>query len=157
MLLSTSRGFSLLEALIAALLVAIAVVGLSHLLTVGAAQAFRTRESAIALMLAQAKLEELRGLAWRFDLTGARVSSPQLETSPPLTLLQDHEQCFETLDRFAAPSGRDDAPHYRRRWAVAPLDSADPDTVAVQVCVFSTGRPGAAAEACVWTIRTRQP
>ncbi len=147
----------LLEALIAALLVAIAVVGLSHLVTVGAAQAFRTRESSTSLTLAQAKLEELRGRAWRFDITGGRASSPQLATSPPLTLLQDHEAYLERLDRFGAPSWRDDVPHYRRRWAVAPHDSADPDTVVLQVCVFSAGRATAAAEACVWTIRTRKP
>ncbi len=155
--LSTSRGFLLLEALIAALLVAIAVVGLSHLITVGAAQAFRTRESSTTLTLAQAKLEELRGLPWNFGISGQRVSSPALATSPPLTLLQDHDPYVERLDRFGAPSGRDDVPHYKRRWAVGPLDSGDPDTVVLQVCVFSTGRPGPAAEACVWTIRTRKP
>lgn len=154
---SASRGFSLIEALIASLLVAGAVVGLTHLITAGAAQAFLSRRSSTALTLAQAKLEELRGLTWRFDAAGVRVSSPLLTTSPPRTLLQDHEGHVDRLDRFGAITAVDEAAHYRRRWAIAPLDATDPDTLVLQVCVFAAGSSGAAADACVWTIRTRKP
>jgi len=152
-----SRGFSLIEALVASLLVAIAVVGLAHLVTVGVAQAFMTRQSATALTLAQAKLEQLRGLEWRFDVKGARVGSAQLETSPPSALLEDHDGYVEALDRFGTLSPPGETPHFRRRWAIAPLTAPDPDTLRLQVCVYSTGRPGAAADICVWTVRTRKP
>ena len=152
-----SRGFALVEALIAALLVATAVVGLTQLVTVGLAQSLRTRQSETALTLAQAKLEELRSLAWLFDAGGGRVSSPQLGTSPPTTLVQDVDGWVETLDRFGAAGAPVDVTHYRRRWAIGLLDAADLDTLVLQVCVFTDGRPGVIADACVWTVRTRKP
>jgi hypothetical protein len=152
-----SRGFSLIEALIASLLIAIAVVGLAHLVTVGVAQAFTTRQSATSLTLAQSKLEELRGLTWRFDADGTRVSSPQLAAAPPSALSQDHDGYVEKLDRFGAPGPPDEAPHYRRRWAIAPLDALDADTLVLQVCVSSIGAAGGPAVVCVWTLRTRKP
>lgn len=152
-----SRGFSLIEALIAALLVAVAIGGFVQLLTVGSTQVFRTRQSAMSLTLAQAKLEELRGLPWRFDSGGRRVSAAALAPSPPATLLHDQAGYVELLDRFGASGAGDGQTHYRRRWAVAPIDAADPDTLVLQVCVFSHGRPDEAAEACVWTLRTRKP
>jgi len=154
---SPSPGFALVEALIAALLVATAVVGLTHLVTVGLTQALRTRQSAAALTLAQAKLEELRGLTWHFDADGTRVSSPELAASPPSTLLQDLDGWVERLDRFGAPGAPGEVTPYQRRWAIALFDAADLDTLVLQVCVFTTGRPGAAADACVWTLRTRKP
>jgi type II secretory pathway pseudopilin PulG len=152
-----SRGFALVEALIAALLVATVVVGLTQLVTVSLAQSVKTRQSTAALTLAQAKLEELRSLAWHFDADGARVSSPKLDVSPPATLLQDLNDWVEKLDRFGAPDVPDDVTHYWRRWAVSPLEAVDLDTLALQVCVFTDGRPGVAADACVWTLRTRKP
>ena len=152
-----SRGFSLIEALMASLLVAIAVVGLAHLLAIGVAQTFTTRQSATALTLAQAKLEQLRSLVWRFDADGSRVSSAHLALSPALTLFQDHDEYLEKLDRFGAPGPPDQAPHYRRRWAITPLDPLDADTLVLQVCVSSIGVGGGATDACVWTLRTRTP
>ena len=151
-----ARGFALLEALIAALLVATAVVSLTHLVTVALAQSSRTRQTATALTLAQAKLEDLRGLTWQFDPGGNRVSSAELNVSPPSTLLQDLDGWVDRLDRFGAPSALE-AALYWRRWAIAPVDAADPDTLVLQVCVFTNGQPGTVAEACVWALRTRKP
>ncbi len=152
-----SRGFSLIEALIAALLVTIAIGGFAQLLTVGSSQFFRTRQSATALILAQAKLEELRGLAWRFDPDGRRVSAAELAPSPASTLLHDQAGYVEPLDRFGAPAVGDGRTHYSRRWAVAAIGAADSDTLVLQVCVFSDDRPDQAADACVWSLRTRKP
>jgi len=152
-----SRGFALIEALIAALLVATAVAGLTHLVTVGLAQSSRTRQSTTALTLAQAKLEELRSLTWHFDAGGARVSSAELAASPPRTLTQNLDGWVERLDRFGAPGAPEAATHYWRRWAIALVAGADIDTLVLQVCVFTTARPGDAADACTWTVRTRKP
>ena len=151
-----SRGFALIEALVAALLVATAIVGLTQLLAVGLAQSARTRQSTMALTLAQAKLEELRSLAWHFDAGGARVSSADLSASPPTTLTHDVDGWVERLDRFGAPGAPEAATHYWRRWAIAPV-AADVDTLALHVCVFTSARPGDAAHACTWAIRTRKP
>jgi type II secretory pathway pseudopilin PulG len=152
-----SRGFALIEALVAALLVATAVAGLTHLVTLGLAQSSRTRQSTVALTLAQAKLEELRALAWLFDFDGARVSSAELSTSPPATLTQNVDGWFEQLDRSGASGAPDDVTHYWRRWAIAPADAADDDTLRLQVCVCTSVRPGGATDACVWALRTRKP
>jgi type II secretory pathway pseudopilin PulG len=151
-----ARGFALIEALIAALLVAIAVAGLSHLVTVGLTQSLRTQQSAAALLLAQAKLEDLRGLTWHFNIDGTRASSAALAASPPDTLSQNIAGWVERLDRAGAPGAADTLTHYWRRWAITPIDAADPDTLLLQVCVF-TSVTGAAADSCTWTARTRQP
>jgi hypothetical protein len=145
----------LLEALIAALLVATAVVSLSHLVTVALKQSSRTHLTAAALTLAQAKLEDLRGLTWQFDPGGNRVSSPELDVSPLSTLEHNLDGWVDTLDRFGAPSAPE-AALYWRRWAIA-LADADPDTLVLQVCVFTNGQPGSAADACAWALRTRKP
>ena len=151
-----SRGFALIEALIAALLVATAVAGLSHLVTVVLTQSLRTQQSSAALVLAQAKLEELRGLTWHFNIDGTRAGSAELAASPNGTLSQNIDGWVERLDRFGAPGAPEALTHYWRPWAIAPIDAADPDTLVIQVCVFS-GRAVAAADTCTWTIRTRQP
>jgi type II secretory pathway pseudopilin PulG len=151
------RGFALVEALVAALIVATAVVGLTHLVTVSLAQSLRTRQSTAALTLAQAKLEDLRGLAWHFDGNGARVSSVDLAFSPATTLTENVDGWLDRLDRFGAPGAPDDGTHYWRRWAVLPVDAADHDTLVLQVCVFTSVRPGEAADACTWALRTRKP
>jgi hypothetical protein len=151
-----SRGFALIEALIAALLVATAVAGLAQLMAVSLARSARTRQSTTALTLAQAKLEELRSLAWYFDPAGARVSSADLAASPPGTLTHNLDGWVEKLDRFGAPGAPEAATHYWRRWAIAPV-AADIDTLALHVCVFTRARPGDAADACTWTVRTRKP
>jgi hypothetical protein len=151
------RGFALVEALIAALIVATAVVGLAHLVTVSLAQALRARQSATALTVAQAKLEDLRGLAWHFDAGGVRVSSAELAFSPPTALTENLDGWLDRLDRFGAPGAPEEDTHYWRRWAVLPADAADQDTLVLQVCVFTRVRPGDAADACSWALRTRQP
>jgi type II secretory pathway pseudopilin PulG len=154
--LRSARGFTLIEALIATLLVATAVAGLSHLVTVGLTQSLRTQQSTGALLLAQAKLEELRSLTWRFNIDGTRASSAALAASPPDTLSQNIAGWVERLDRFGVPGAPDALTHYWRRWAITPIDAADPDTLLLQVCVI-TSVAGAAADGCTWTARTRQP
>ena len=147
------RGFSLIEALIASLLIAVAIVSLAQLIVLGADQSARVRRITTALTLAQSKLEELRSATWRFDAAGTPESSSALTPSPPSALVQDSVGYVDTLDRFGYHVGPD-AAHHVRRWAVGPLDAADPDTLVLQVCVFGSG---ASAEACVWGIRTRRP
>lgn len=151
------HGFSLIEAIVASLLIAISVAGLAQLVTVGVRQAATSQQSAQALTMAQAKLEELRTRTWRFTAAGVRVSSGELSLSPSSSLTEDAEGYFALLDRFGAPTA--DAPHYRLRWAVSAFEPGDPDTLLLQVCAFTPGRGAApaGADACVSTIRTRKP
>jgi Tfp pilus assembly protein PilV len=146
---ASSRGFSLLEALIASLVVGTAVVGLAHLVALAADQSAATRRRTTALSFAQAKLEELRSLEWTYAADAAPISSPQLALSPPGALFTDYDGYADTRSGFV------------RRWAISRLTPGDADTLILQVCVFAEGRQRVAAltaaEACVATIRVRRP
>jgi Tfp pilus assembly protein PilV len=144
---ASSRGFTLLEALIASLVVATAAVSLSQLIVVAAAQSRAARDHTTALTLAQGKLEELHSVPWSFAADGAPTSDAQLSPSPPGALLASAPGYSDVVDRF------------ERRWMVAPLDAAHPDTLALHVCVFAAGAgaSSAAAASCVATLRIRRP
>jgi type II secretory pathway pseudopilin PulG len=157
--LQTARGFTLLEALIASALVATAVVACVHLVTMAASQTLSVRRTTAAHLLAQSKLEALRAAEWRYDIDGRRVSSDELNRSPPWSLRDDIDGWVDELDRFGAPVDRGQTPFYRRRWAIEQFTDVDPDTLVVRVCVFALGGLGnlAIADACVCGLRTRKP
>jgi len=155
------RGFSLIEVLIAALVVSCGLVGFAHLIALGTRQTSSVHTSASALSLAQSKLEGLRALTWTFDASGTRVSSPELAVSPASSLLMDSPGHVDATDRFGQPVSMSAVSAvYRRRWAVWRLDPANEDTLVLQVCVFgssSSAVPGPLPDACVSTLRTRKP
>ena len=155
----SARGFALLEALIACMLMATAVAALVHLVMLATTQSLAMRRSATAVVLAQAKLEELRGLLWGYDEAGVPIGSPQLDTSPPSTLTNSIDGWMEVFDRFGDPVDEEEAAGFERRWSIGRFNAADPDTLVLQVCVFvRDGAPaGVLADACVQAIRTRQP
>ena len=116
----------------------------------------------LAVLAAQAKIEDLRARRFGFNAEGDAVSDPVLAPSPPDTLLGDVEGYSEALDSNAEMIPVDDERpgSFSRRWAITPLDGMSPETVAIEVCVFrapADHAPLAAAEACLSTIRVRQP
>ena len=154
---SSSRGFSVLEALTAATLLAGAIVVLLHVVTQSAIQAVRTESAVVATTLAQAKLEELRATPFRFDDAGGRVDDPALAASAADAHLDDSPPHLERLDRFGAPPTGDAPPDYVRRWSIAAYD-ANGDALRLTVCVAAArDRARAPVPTCVWTIRARQP
>lgn len=148
------RGFSLVEALIASLLVATAIVMLVQLAATGARQAASARRASAARALAQSKLEELRSLTFTYDTGGAPLGSPGLALSPDAALVEDHAGFVETLNRHGRTTSAGEAPHFMRRWAIRPFEG-DRETLVLQVCVYAAWEPF--ADACVWTLRTRMP
>ena len=84
-LCSRRDGFSVIEVLIAATLVASTLVGLAHLVAVGAQRALASRHSAGALADAQSKLEDLRAASWTYAADGTRQSASVLAPSPSAT------------------------------------------------------------------------
>lgn len=160
--LTSVRGFSVVEALVASLLIASAVVGLASLVAVAAEQSLASRQAVSALSLAHATLERLRRAAWTYDATGGRVSSAVLASSPPQSLREDADGYVDFVDAFGqlvAPAS-EDSPQFARRWAIAPLETWDADTLILHVCVFVVRGPSLdelMPTACVAGIRTRKP
>ena len=150
----------MIEVLIAAALVASTLVGLAHLVALGAQRAQASRYSAGALAAAQSKLEELRGASWAYAPDGTRLSAGVLVPSPA-SLDEDTVGYVDYLDAFGQSvpaTGGEAAPDYVRRWSITPFAAGDPDTLALRACVFRawSGRLASpVAEVCVVTIRAR--
>ena len=133
--LRSPRGFSLLEVLLASLILAGAVSGLAHLVAYAADQTVASRRQATALVLAQGKLEELR-------------SASGLVVSPFDALDRDYEGYADRPDLF------------RRRWSITRFDADDPKTLVLRVCLWSLGQPTPetqTARACVAGVRVERP
>ena len=62
-------------------MLSVAVSGLAHLLTVAAYTNARARATTYAAVLAQQKMEQLRGLAWGFDALGLPLSDTTTDTT----------------------------------------------------------------------------
>lgn len=155
------RGFTLVEALIALAILVTVLVGLAGLLTTSVRLA---RESGIrgsAVLAAQQKLEWLNARTFGYAPDGSAATDEALAPAPPDALDTDTPGYVDAIDE----RGREVDPGaghvvWRRRWAITEVDLTEPGTIAVEVCVFrpmGAGATSRAAEACVSTLRTRQP
>jgi type II secretory pathway pseudopilin PulG len=157
--LSSVRGFTLFETLVATSILVTVLAGVAQLFLLGTHLTRQAGASGMALVAAQDKLESLRGQAFTYDADGLTVTAPALQPSPPLTLGEDIEPYVDWLDVDGAPRESADDAVMIRRWRVSPLGATTPDAIAIEVCVFRM--PGTAdprgADACLSTIRTRQP
>ena len=152
---SNSRGFSLVEVLVA--------MGLLTAVSLGVAQLFAlsTRANVIAkgqtstTAMAEQKLEQLRGLTWGFDLDGLGLplsdTSTNLAVNPPThtgsglnpspsdSLEQNTEGFVDFLDGNGAWVGTGSTPPasavYIRRWSIQPLPTNPNNTLVIQVLV----------------------
>jgi type II secretory pathway pseudopilin PulG len=154
---NSAAGFTLVEALVATVLVCTAIGGIAQLGVIAAAQSAAVQRDAVALWLAQSKIEDLRSRPWSFDSAGARLSDSTLTLSPPDTLLVDTSGFVEYLDRFGEPVTAS-AAVFHRRWAIDLVETSDADTLRLQACVLTResmlrGTPPAI---CVSTVRTRR-
>ena len=152
------RGFSLVEVLFALVVLSVAVSGLAHLFTVAAYTNARARATTYAAVLAQQKMEQLRGLAYGFDPSGGTVTDvdtditvqPELpsggaglQSSPPGALAADTVGYVDYVDASGATlggvaAGPPPGTAYIRRWSVEPLPSSA-NTMVLQVLVMRAG------------------
>jgi prepilin-type N-terminal cleavage/methylation domain-containing protein len=179
------HGFTLIEVLIALGLVAMTAAGVSVLFVISLRDSLAAREQTLTMVLAMARVEELRGLNWGVDVaTGLPVSDfttdlsrcppasggPGLLASPPGSLQANTPGFVDYLDGHGNWVGTGPSPPlsaaYIRRWHIAPLPS-DPDTLLIRVLVAMRGREGSGAttggprarkpgEALMTTLRTRK-
>ena len=131
------RGSSLLEVLVATSVVVVGVVALAQLATLAARANLQARQTTLAAVLAQAKMEELLSEA----ATG-------LSPSPPDALGRNVEGYSDFVDRRGTSLGGGPTPPpdsaYLRRWSIEPLPNSANNTLILQVLVTDLRNRGAA-------------
>jgi type II secretory pathway pseudopilin PulG len=177
-------GFSLVEAIVAAGLMAGALASLGQMLAISVANNRSARAGSDATVLALQKMEQLRGLTWGVDVSGLPISDTRTDTAAPIeeptggtglslspgnTLTSSTNGWVDYVDQSGnALGGGIEAPGgavYVRRWAIEPLAASPSDTIVIRVLVRPIGgregasRPSAARwpdEARLVSIKTRK-
>ena len=159
----TARGFTLVEVLIALALFVTAAAGVAQLCAVAARVARDSREHAESVILAAAKMDQLRALEWayapgppgdppalRTDVT-TNVSEPALsgdgpglQLSPAGTLTANRPPYVDYIDRNGRWVGNGaDPPRtavFIRRWSVRPGSADGYRTLVIQVRVTTVAQ-----------------
>jgi len=160
----TDRGFSLLEILVATSVLTVALTGLAQLFTVSTRANGSARATTYAAILAQQKMEQLRGLTYGFDALNVPLTDtttkitvvPELPTGgnglgpSPIGTLGANTVGY--VDYLAANGvslgGVSTTPPagtvYIRRWSVEPLPTNPNNTIVLQVLVTRTRNRGSA-------------
>jgi hypothetical protein len=142
------------ETIVATGLLATALVALAQLLAIGTQTNAVARHGTLTTILAQQKMEQLRGLAWGFDASGLPFSdvstntavaaeSPTggtgLQPSPDDTLRHDTDGYVDYLDAAGVVlGGGTSVPRgtvYVRRWSIQPLPADPNHTLVLQILV----------------------
>ena len=115
----SESGFSLVETLVATGLLAGAVAILGQMFAISMAENTSARTGTFAAVLAEQKMEQLRGLTWGFDIIGlpltdtssnvalpiqAATGGPGLSPSPSDSLRSNVSGYVDYVDQFAASS-----------------------------------------------------
>ena len=177
-------GFSLIETMVATMLLALALTSLAELFAVATKTNAVARNGTVTSIFATQKMEQLRGLAWGFDTLGLPVSdtttdtsvSPEIATggtglapSPSNTLQANTSGYVDYLDAYGnALGGGSVVPQntaYIRRWYVQPLPTNPNNTLILHVLVTRRADRGTAdagsvarmpEEARLTTVKTRK-
>jgi type II secretory pathway pseudopilin PulG len=151
-------GFSLIETMVATMLLASALVTTAQLLVIATRANTNSQRQTYTATLAKEKMEQLRGLAWGFDELGlpvndftsnltvdpaVAVGGVGLQPSPGDSLSSNMTGYVDYLDRNGASlGGGANAPAgtaFVRRWSVEPLPTNPNNTLILQVMVFNVG------------------
>jgi len=158
--LASPRGFTLFETLVATAILVTALAGVAQLFILGTHLTRQSNTSGAALVAAQDKLEVLAGVSFDYGADGAAITDPSLEISPASSLDEDTESFVDWLDSSGEPRDSSVDAVFVRRWRVASISDDEPESVAIEVCVFRMPADevnARGADACLSTIRTRQP
>jgi type II secretory pathway pseudopilin PulG len=156
----SSRGFTLIETIVATGVLITALAGIAQLLILGAQLTRQATTSGQALVAAQDKIESLRGLPFGYAPDGTKLTAPPLQPSSSSTLSEDSPPYVDWVDPSGAPLPDAGGASFVRRWRIDTLGEATPDAITIEVCVYRPSSGPAdirAAQACLSTIRTRQP
>lgn len=150
----SASGFSLVETLVATALLATALVALAELFGIAARSNAIAKNGGMTMILAQQKMEQLKGLTWGFDAAGLPLSDTQTDTaqvpavgtggaglspSPAAALQANTNGYVDYLDATGKALGGGSSPPlntaYIRRWSVEPLPTNPNNTLILQVLV----------------------
>jgi hypothetical protein len=177
-------GFSILEVLVATTIMTVAVAGVAQMFALATYANASARATTYAAVLAQQKMEQLRGLTWGFDVQGLPVTDtttdvtavPEiagggrgLSLSPAQSLGTNTEGYCDFVDVFGRALGGGTTPPagtaFIRRWSIEALPSNSSHTIVLQVLVTRAGRrsvadtsktaPRAPEEARLVSVKTR--
>jgi type II secretory pathway pseudopilin PulG len=170
----SESGFSLVETLVATGLLAGAVAVLGQMFAISMAENTSARTGTFAAVLAEQKMEQLRGLTWGFDIIGlpltdttsnvalpiqAATGGPGLSPSPSNSLRSNVSGYVDYVDQFGRIiGGGATVPAqavYIRRWSVEPLPTNPNNTVILQVLVTRSRNRGTADSVAGSTRRLR--
>ena len=153
-------GFTVLEVLIAMLLLAIMALGVAQLFGVAIQATSSARHQTTTTTLAAQKMEQLRALTWGFDTSGtglpvsdtttdlsvepAGSTGNGLNPSPPGSLNANTVGYVDYLDARGQNVGSGGAPPpaalFIRRWSITPLPTNPNNTLILQVLVTTVKR-----------------
>jgi len=147
-------GFSIVEVLVAAAILTTGLIAVAQLFVMSTNANAAARRVTTTAVLAQQKIEQLRGLTWGFDDFGLPISdftsniavSPPtptggigLQPSPGDSLTTSTPGYVDYLDAYGAWVGAGAEPPddaiYVRRWSVEPLPTNPNNTLVFQVLV----------------------
>jgi type II secretory pathway pseudopilin PulG len=164
-----ARGSTLVEALVATLILTTGLLAMAELVRVATVTNTVARNNTLAGILAEQKIEQLRSLAWEFDANGIPLSDAGLQASSA-SLQQNTPGFVDHLDGGGQIVGRVAQPPasavYTRRWAIEPMPTSTGPTVLIQVLVTSVRNRGRAdqgsvsrlpGEARLMTLKARKP
>lgn len=154
---NSSRGFTLFETLIATGILVTAFAGIAQLFVLSAHLTRQSIRSGAALVAAQDKLEALRGSPFTYDADGAPITGAMLQISPPDSLDKDADPYVDWVDDSGVSPQPAAQAAFVRRWRVSAIGAGAPEAIAIEVCVFKTPAADHPADACLSTIRSRQP
>ena len=140
--MADARGFSLIEALVAATTVLVGLSALAQLLTVAALTTRRARALTQSAVFAQDKLETLLPQA---ALDTALAPSPADALARNVNGYCDFIDISGNSAGSATMAPSDGA--YIRRWAIEPLSTGTAATIVLRVLVVDAHRSGVGAQA----------
>jgi type II secretory pathway pseudopilin PulG len=180
----SEAGFSIIEVIVATGLLASALVALAQLFAIATTTNANARSSTITMILAEQKIEQLRGLQYTFDRVGLPVQDTETDLAvyPPLatggkglsphtdnTLQVNTDGYVDYLDHYGRTLGGGtvipDNTAFIRRWSVEPLPTNPNNVIILQVLVTrnrdrGTGNAGSVSrgpnEARLMTIKSRK-
>lgn len=168
-------GFSLIEVMMATTLMAVALISLAQLFALSTRNNIGARYSTMSAILAEQKMEQLRGLTWGFDMLNLPLSDLSsnvaafeatgncpaanagagvgLSPSPGNTLQSNVDGYVDYVDENGCGLGGGTVmpatAMYIRRWSVEPLPTNPNNTLILQVLVTPRPDRGTADEGSV--------